>query len=246
MTDRIVAAQRLMSDPDISLDDFRRDGYAVVSGYFSDNYCDELVQRGSRLVADAGNSLRPVLQPHRLDSGFMAAMKTPALARFVGLAVGGVPKGLQTSFIFMQAATVGYASHQDNFFVEAPNDAFVSIWVALADAHRGNGCLYVYPGTHRRGRLPIESLEAEPAAGQDINARREQTIVPLEYKAVDLAVTKGSVVFLHSCLVHGSHDNQSTESRPALVMTYIRAGQPFRPGSTAKREEVDLDFNPQP
>ena len=55
-----------------------------------------------------------------------------------------------------------------------------------------------------------------------------------------MIVPQGAVVFLHGHTVHSSHDNRSDRYRHALLMTYIRRGERFRPGRTAGRAEVDV------
>ena len=50
-------------------------------------------------------------------------------------------------------------------------------------------------------------------------------------------------VFLDGALVHESLPNAMPENRYAFLATYLRKGAPFRPGNTAKREEVDLGLS---
>ena len=70
----------------------------------------------------------------------------------VARAVAGLraPVLPQSMYIF-KAAKVGgvVTSHQDGtFFYTRPQQTVVGLWIALHDAHEGNGCLWARPGSH--------------------------------------------------------------------------------------------------
>ncbi len=219
---------------------FRADGFYVWRGAFSDDTVARTVAQGMALPGARQGNLTPAMQAHRTDPTLLALMRDPAIVDAVETLVGGPAAGIQTEFFYTAPGTRGFSAHQDNFFVEAPPDQFVSVWIPLVDVGADNGGLILWPGSHRFGKLPVRKTGAAPGAGQDANANNEETVLPPGLAPVDLVAGKGSAVFLHSELVHASHTNRSSALRPVLLNTYIRAGAPFRPGNTAQRAEIPL------
>lgn len=222
------------------LQQFQQDGYCIQSGMFSPAECEAYIKAGLELADYTKGIAKPAMMPHRENPIFLKAMKNPAIVAMMEQLVGGEVSGLQTEFFYCNPGTRGFSLHQDNFFVQAPEGAFTSAWCALTDTYKEKGGLIVYPGTHKEGVLPVEKIQVERDAGQDPNANNEQTVVPPEYKPIDASVGKGSALYIHGGLVHGSNPNISNESRYVLLITYIRKGASFRPGNYAGRAEVDV------
>jgi ectoine hydroxylase-related dioxygenase (phytanoyl-CoA dioxygenase family) len=155
--------------------------------------------------------------------------------------VSGHVSGLQSDFFFCKPGTPGFAMHQDNRTVQAKPDAFASAWSAMQDVTPEMGGLIGYPGTHREPVLPTVATGRPSDPRQDLNAYREEVVLPPGYEPVDLFVPMGAALFMHSHFVHASHQNHSNKFRRALLLTYIRSGESFRPGCTAKRAEVSVD-----
>ncbi len=219
---------------------YGENGYFIEEDTLPHDLCDRLVVAGRNLSQVQAGDYRPAMQPHRTDPVFLQAMKYPVIVQTVERLVGGPPCGLQTEFFYAQPGVRGFAGHQDNFFVEAEENSFASVWIALTDVSAENGGLYGYPGSHREGRLPVRRLHLGQVEGQDPNANNEETVLPEKYERVDIAARKGSVVYLHAHFVHGSYANRSGDFRYALLCTYVRKGASFRPGRYAQREAVDL------
>lgn len=181
------------------------------------------------------------MMPHRTHGIYLNAMRNKKIIASIAQAVDGTPAGLQTEFFYCKPGTRGFGRHQDNFFVEAPDGAFASAWCALTDVAVENGALILWPGSHKEGLLPVQKVAVEKDKGQDPNANNEETIVPSQYKPINAEVKRGSVVYIHSYLVHASNPNRSQNKwRQVLLSTYIRKGEKFRPGKYAQREEVAL------
>lgn len=233
-------APSFATDPETALACYRRDGYYVDTGLFSPDECATLIAAGSELAGTRAGSSRPAMNPHRDDARFLNAMADRRLVRVVELLCGGPVSGLQSEFFYCRPGTPGFAPHQDNFFVEAPDDSFTSAWLALVDVGPDNGGLVLFPGSHRAGRMTTERLSGAPSPYQDPNAATERAVVPPEYRPVDVVLPQGSVIFIHGWVAHASHDNTSERWRYALLNTYLRRGAPFRPGNYAGRAEVVL------
>ena len=126
-------------------------------------------------------------------------------------------------------------------------DAFASAWSALEDTTRENGGLYLYEHSHREPILPVQERPGPTSGSQDPNGSRFGVGMPPGYRRLDLRINRGSVVFVHGHLVHGSNDNRSVDAmRHVLLSTYIRCGESFRPGRYARRTEVDVYATDQP
>ena len=219
---------------------FRATGFHVWPRVFADAAVERAIARGMALAGARRGDLAPAMQPHREDPGLLELMRDAAVVAVVEALVGGRAAGIQTQFFYTAPGTRGFSAHQDNFFVEAPPDQFVSVWVPLVDVGPANGGLILWPGSHRFGKLPVRKTGAAPAAGQDANANNEESVLPAGLVPLDLVAPRGSAVFLHSEMVHGSHTNGSAAQRPVLLSTYVREGAPFRPGNTARRAEIAL------
>ena len=225
--------------PEAALAAYRRLGVHVEPGVWTAAECHALLGAAATLPAAQSGRFAPEMNPHRLHPRFFEALRDPRVVRIMERLLAGRVSGLQSEFFYTPPGTPGFAAHQDNYYVEAPPDAFASAWVPLTDTAAANGGLVVYPGSHLEPILPVAPCEEGGApTAQDPNARRQRTLVPRAYPAVDLAVPRGAVVLLHGHLVHASHDNRSPAPRPALLLTYIRRGERFRPGTRARRAEV--------
>ena len=99
-------------------------------------------------------------------------------------------------------------------------DRLVNVQVYLDDASRDNGCLWMIPGSHLHGVLPV--FQDRGTIGRlytDLEQFKGETPEPIEAPA-------GSAIFFHGNVVHGSRSNRSSQSRRAVVLTYQPAGHP--------------------
>ena len=125
----------------------------------------------------------------------------------------------------MPPDTKGFTPHQDNTYVQADENSFVSAWVALTDVNEKNGGLIIWPMSHKEKKLQsLENIE-EKSFNQDPNARSRITILPNSYKKITPSIKKGDVIMIHSWLVHASNDNKSKANRNALLCTYLKKTQ---------------------
>src|SRR2546426_7908388 len=120
-------------DSDAAFRWYWENGYFVEEDVLPRGICDRLVAAGRNLVQAKAGDYRPAMQPHRADPVFLEAMKYPGIVQTVAQLVAGTPCGLQTEFFYAKPGVRGFARHQDNFFVEADEDSFVSAWIALTD-----------------------------------------------------------------------------------------------------------------
>ena len=126
--------------------------------------------------------------------------------------------------------------HQDTVAVlpEAVNTRQVTVWVAVTDADRENGCLVSIPGSHREGELAHEPgrIAREPTVPESvINGR----------SGVALPVRRGGVVLFHRFNIHSSLPNLSDRMRWSVDIRYHpvgeASGRPAFPGFTARSRQ---------
>jgi ectoine hydroxylase-related dioxygenase (phytanoyl-CoA dioxygenase family) len=217
-------------------------GFAMIEGLWTAQECDGIIQLAKSFPGRATTDFRPLMQPQRTASEFLSAIRNRRVIRVVEHFLGCTASGLQIEFFFGHPGTKGFARHQDNFYVEAGSQAFLSIWSAMTDVTPAMGGLVVYPGSHKFGRLPTRALAGDSGPNQDPNANNEEAVLPqsIAQEGLRVSIPRGAVVLLHADVVHSSLTNQSDRFRYALLCTYLRKGTAFRPGRSAKREEIDL------
>ncbi len=228
------------TDPIGALARYRERGYHIEPELLREELCDDVVGFANTLDNARDGFFRPIPMPHRAHPRFLEMMRYPPVVEIVEQLVGGQASGIGGEFFYMRPGTRGFAVHQDNAYVRAPDDAFVSAWAALCDTDPENGGVYFRLGTHRAGLLPIRELVGSADLGQNPGADKRECIVSEGYPRADIVVPKGAVLFFHALLAHGSNDNTSDRFRYTLLFTYIRSAAPFRPGRTQKRVEVEL------
>ncbi|MCY1066452.1 phytanoyl-CoA dioxygenase family protein [Nannocystis sp. RBIL2] len=129
----------------------------------------------------------------------------------------------QTMFIFKQPRIGGEVRwHQDATYLISEPACVTGLWVALEDAHRDNGCLWVQPGGHR---TPLrERYEVDWSSRTGTLHTIDATPWPTDAQAVALEVPAGTVVVFHDHLPHRSSHNHSAASRHAFTMHAAEKG----------------------
>ena len=228
-------------DPELALKKYHEVGYHLEPNVWTAQECNDLIEAAKNLPTYQDSSFRSFLQAHRIEPKFLTALKKPKIIQILELLVNGKVSAIQSQFFFCCPGTKGFARHQDNYYVQSSQDGFASAWSALTDVDPSNGGLVVYPKTHLESILPVESVQQLDGSEEDPNTVIQQSILPDGYEPIDLYIPKGSVVFLHGHNVHKSYNNQTKNRfRQALLTTYIRQGEKFRPGFAAQRAKVDV------
>lgn len=224
---------------------YRENGYLVVEKVFSSKECDELQRI---LEKHADKNFSALMNPDRTIPQIRKLMGDPRILDILEQLQDVKPgdlDGLMTQMLFKKGgtpyATQAWNAHQDNAYPQALHGAYITINIFFEDADRENGCLVVYPGSHKEKLLPFtprvsfrEKVGTNPG---------NSVILPAKYKGkeTDVVVYKGGAVVLHGDVVHGSHPNLSkTRSRPLLQVIYITKGVDFISGKIAKRERIQL------
>jgi phytanoyl-CoA hydroxylase len=113
--------------------------------------------------------------------------------------------------------------HQDNGVVlpEADQTEILTVWFPLWDATVENGCLVVWPDSHRAGLL-----DHCPAKG---GLRIPGQL--LQGKAVQVPIKRGGALFMTKLTVHASLANNGDDVRWSFDLRYNPIGQPTGRGA---------------
>ncbi|MDX1460877.1 MAG: phytanoyl-CoA dioxygenase family protein [Xanthomonadales bacterium] len=122
----------------------------------------------------------------------------------------------QTMYIFKQPGIGGEVRwHQDASYLVAGPPGVTGMWIAMEDASRENGCLWMQPGQHRTPLREIYEVDWNTRTG---TLRTLDETPWLTGKPLALEVEAGSVVFFHDHMPHYSSQNTSPRSRHALTL----------------------------
>ena len=178
---------------------------------------------------------------HDLDPVFAAASRDRRLAALCRVLGMSDPRLVQSMYIFKNPQVGGAVNvHQDAAFLRTDPPSVIGLWVALHDAHRGNGGLWVLPGCHR---------EAQPRArfGDDTGTldlhTDDERPWPLD-RAVPLEVKAGSLVVLHGLLPHFSHPNRSAQPREAYALHVVDGAARWHAHNWLRRSTPFSGFDP--
>jgi ectoine hydroxylase-related dioxygenase (phytanoyl-CoA dioxygenase family) len=215
-------------------------GYHIEDSLVPDGMIQRVMDVALEHPHAKGGIFPPIPMPHRVHPVFLDMMRFGPIVDIVEGILGGTASGLGGEFFYMKPGTPGFSSHQDNAYVQAPPDAFISVWTALIDVTRENGALIFYPKTHKLGAIETREVRRPLGPGQNPGAQATECIMPDDVEGMTMFLHRGSTVFFHSQLVHSSNDNRSNDFRYSFLATYLLKGQPFRPGGAQKRQEVEL------
>ena len=116
----------------------------------------------------------------------------------------------------------GYSSvtlwHQDNRYWSFDYENLISVWMALGNEDRQNGCLRVIPGSHK---LTLDSGRFDAALFLRPDLPENKTLIG---QAEVVELLPGDVLFFHSRLFHAAGRNLSDETKLSVVFTYHEAG----------------------
>ena len=157
----------------------------------------------------------------------MRLVSNPKLIAPLCSILNGEPHIIQTQFYFTPPDRKGLVVHQDNYYVEAENDNFVSIWIPLVDTNKKNGGLYTFPGLHKKGLFPVEAVSQTLDQNDKRQALAEQTKLPSTAKSIDLTVEKEAQCFF-GCNPHGSYKN--LKRKQSCSMHIYQKGKQLRKG----------------
>jgi chlorinating enzyme len=244
-------------------DQFARDGFVVLDGALSPGEVGKLraeavrICRGELGDIDGGRAAEEALSddevmrrylcihyPHKLSELMLATMHHPTVVDVLTEVIGPDVKAMQSMLFIKAKGKPGQAWHQDEFFIPTRDRSLTAAWIALDDATVENGCLWVIPGSHRRGVVYPNREHDDP--------RYDCTVESYDFPytdadAVPVEIPAGSVLIFNGYLLHKSLPNTAGRGyRRALVNHYMSAtsllpwGQPVEGVPMAQADFRDI------
>lgn len=196
-----------------------RDGYVVLRDVLDPHLIARADAHVDRLLA-SHPELRPEQLGHELAIGDPFWLRLVSDDRLLDIAeqfVGPDIALFATHYICKPPHTgQPVLWHQDGAFWPLDPMEVVTLWVAVTESTRDNGCLRVIPGTHT-GELGglRQAAAVDNVLGAELDAEVD------EAGAVDLELAPGDVSVHHPGIVHGSTPNTSDRWRRGLTIRYI-------------------------
>jgi len=231
-----------LSEEQIKL--FHESGFLHLKKVIPEDVCNELIKDSEEF---AGGKYTNYLQMHKYKN--FQKLHTGELLCKLGDQIFGsraIPVG--SIFFYCKPGNYKYEHgstwHQDNYAAKAPFGSYLNIAVSLDRADKDNGSLMVVPGSHKLGDLPCDpkanfskdeegNLYCSAPIGNNTELPSQSNIVQLEYE-------RGDILLVHAHLVHKAEQNKHpTRWRRTMYFVYIKEGEPFWPGWTAKRELLE-------
>ncbi len=141
----------------------------------------------------------------------------------------------QTMVIFKQPRIGGEVRwHQDASYLISDPASVTGIWIAMEDATRENGCLWVQPKQHRQPVWERYEVDWQQRSGV-LSALRA---VPAPVEPRPLEVEAGSVVLFSDHMPHYSAANTSSKSRLACTLHVGEQGAEWSEKNWLQRPEL--------
>jgi len=172
---------------------------------------------------------------HDLDPTFEALARSAAVQ--AGFAVAGLerPRLVQSMVIFKPPGIGGEVRwHQDASYLLTEPQRVVGLWIALEDADRDNGCLWMAPGAHRSPLRERYEVDWRTRTG----TLRDVDSAPWPAEAIPIEVRAGSMVVFHDHMPHRSEANRSARSRVAVTLHAHAAGARWVPENWLQRDPL--------
>ncbi len=169
---------------------------------------------GEETVRVGGSADTVVLHTHNLhcySARWLAALAAPKLLDVVETMIGP-DIVFHHSKLFQKPAEKGapFPTHQDWSYFPTVDDSIMAAVIHVSEADDEMGCLRLFPGSHRHGRM-------DGAGGMSQTPFHQRW--PLEL-AAPVVSQPGDVVFFHGCTVHGSLPNRSARVRKTVLGQY--------------------------
>ncbi len=215
--------------------DFDRDGFVSIPGFFSAEELAKVEQRLKRYVAEVVPSLpqndayyevkgQPgtLKQMHRMmqnDSWFEDLFVSVRFMEVAELLLNGAAAPRNVEY-FAKPPLVGTPTppHQDGYyFMIEPNEA-LTMWLALDEITERNGCIRYVRGSHRKGMRPHakSNVLGFSQGVTDYGAEDEAAEVPMLSQPGDLHIHQ-------SMTIHRADGNATEHPRRALALVCYSA-----------------------
>ena len=200
---------------------YHEQGYIAPLDVFTAQEAAEMRSELERLEKSHPNAVtgRNRNNVHYVTPLFDRIAHHPKILDYVESIIGANILVCGTTLFIKEPEQRGFISwHQDAKYIGLEPYNWVTGWLALTDVSVENGCMYMWPGSHKVGEL--DHLDT---FGKDNLLTRGQTVqnVP-DDKTVPLVMRAGQFSLHHPWVVHGSGHNVSNDRRIGFaIQSYI-------------------------
>ena len=155
--------------------------------------------------------------PHLISPIFDRVVHNNKILDAVESIIGKNILACGTTLFIKEPDEKGFVSfHQDAKYIGLEPHNWVTAWVAITDANENNGCMKMWPGTHKD---ELKHHEEKFDYGSGNLLTRGQTVenVPLD-KTEPVILNAGQMSLHHPRIVHGSGVNKSKKRRIGFVV----------------------------
>ncbi len=206
------------------VEELRQDTVTLAKGGYP---CDSLQPLPEDIGDDeAVGRILCIHQPHFVSPVIEQYVKHPKISGILSQITAahlpywdGSVKCMQSMLFVKPPNFQGQAWHQDEFYIPTRDRSLIGAWTAMDDATIENGCLWVLPGSHRRGYLYPQRYHENPDEfdfAWESYGFNDTDEVPVE-------VTTGTLVFFNGYLLHRSRKNRGDTYRRVLVNHYCNS-----------------------
>lgn len=177
--------------------------------------------------------------PHKMSPLMYRTLAHPGFVDVLTKIIGPNVKCMQSMLFIKAAGKPGQAWHQDEDYIPTRDRTLTGGWIAMDDAHVENGCLWVIPGSQKRGILWEQHWHGDRRFDCALESHQfpytNDDAVPVEVRA-------GSIVFFNGYLLHRSLPNyREAGFRRSLVNHYMSA-ESLLPWGSQKLSELPVSI----
>lgn len=232
---------------------FDRDGYYLARGVFKPTEIKSLGREFDRIVRQltrtgdlnsaqwagelqkkVGGEKSMITHTHNVQNYSAAWLRAIQSKRFLDVAeaILGADIILHHTKLFQKPTENGmpFTMHQDWSYFPSLKDTMIAAVIHVSPATDRMGCLRVYPGSHKLGRVAS-------TGGQEPSDFLEK--YPLENATV-IEAEPGDVLFFHYFTIHGSKHNRSNRLRKTVLVQLHAGDDEIEPGNTHPNARLAL------
>ncbi|MEM8782513.1 MAG: phytanoyl-CoA dioxygenase family protein [Planctomycetota bacterium] len=155
------------------------------------------------------------------DPGYYHLMSNPKVLNAVESLIG--PEIFANPVYNTRPKVPGVAAgavpwHQDkSYWPDANSNPVITVWIAVVDATELNGCLHIWPRTHRKRVL---GYHAETYSGTGFTEIDGEHLTKAEREMVALPVEAGTAILFNDRCIHMSTPNNAETVRWSVDLRY--------------------------
>lgn len=215
------------------------DGESITPSYIVEE--KTVLAREGQALAELAPEERvsKVFRVHREVETFRTFARNEELLELIAELLGPNLDCFLSQYIFKLPGSLGQPWHQDSFYFPFDRSPQVGVWLALTDAKRDNGPLWILPGSQSE---PVHDVVADPR--KHANYAYVEIVDHDTSGEVPVLMEPGDLLLFHSHLFHKSTDNASLRSREAMVYHYGEAETIDRSKERFGLEPPNVDWMP--